>query len=362
MVKHNQTSSDALPASNHAPVYTLSDILGAPCTKEEALTLLKADSGSYQQYLEFRDTHQQKLLALLMGKHSLAVTYDSFFKKIMSPREKPERLESFLAALLNQKVKIKTVLPNDGTKLTESGSMVIMDLLVELADGSIINVEIQKIGYYFSGERSSCYESDLIMRQYNRIKSDRGKHFSFRDLKPVCMIVIMEHSPETFKKASPSYIHRQQITYDSGAEVASLFKTIYISLDTFHSVIHNISNQLDAWLTFLSSDAPEEIVQLVNIYPEFLSCYQDIVKFRTNPKELITMYSEALHILDRNTAQLMVEDMQETIQQQGATIQHQGATIQHQGATIQKLKDTSAQKDAQIAALEAELEKLKKQK
>lgn len=93
-------------------------------------------------------------------------------------------------------------------------------------------------------------------------------------------------------------------------------------------MVHNISNHLDAWLTFLISDDPEEIVQLVNAYPEFLSCYQDIVKFRTNPKELITMYSEALRILDRNTSQLMVEDMQEKIKQLEQELQQRALEAQ----------------------------------
>ena len=375
MAKHNHITTDTSLVSNHAPLYTCSDILGAPYTREESLKLLQEDSRSYQTYLGFEQEHQEKLLALLMGKRGLIITYDTFFKHIMNPDLHPERLEAFLSALLSQKVRIRQVLPQSGNKLSEAGSLVIMDLLVELADGTVINVEIQKIGYYFSGERSCCYESDLIMRQYNRVKSERGKRFSFRDLKPVIMIVIMEHSAKPFLAASPNYIHRQQFTYDSGAKITSLFKTIYVSLDIFHQVVHNISNPLEAWLTFLSSDDPERIVQLVNTYPEFLDCYQDIVKFRIHPKELITMYSEALLILDRNTSQLMIEDMQATIEnlrelaakkddtiaQKNDTIAEMGNTITQKDDTIAQKDDTITQKDAEISALRAEIASLKKQ-
>ncbi len=346
MAKHNQASLDTSSVSNSTPLYTCSDILGVAYTEEKALALLQRDNDSYQAYLGFEPEHQEKLLALLMGKRGLAITYDTFFKHVMNPDKNPERLERFLSALLSQKVKIRQVLPQTGNKLAEAGTLVIMDLLVELADSSIINVEIQKLGYYFSGERSCCYESDLIMRQYNQVKAERGKHFSFRDLKPVCMIIIMEHSARVFLDAFPNYIHRQQITYDSGAKVTSLFKTIYVSLDIFHAVVHNISNPLEAWLTFLSSDDPEQIVRLVNAFPEFLDCYQDIVKFRTNPKELILMYSEALLIMDRNTTQLMIEDMQTTIEQL-------------KELSAQK-DDIIAQKDDTIAALQAEIDRLSK--
>ena len=64
----------------------------------------------------------------------------------------------------------------------------------------------------------------------------------------------------------------------------------------------NIVTELDAWLTFFSCTDAEHIVRLVQEYPKFLEYYKDIAVFRTNPKELIYMFSEALEILDRNTA------------------------------------------------------------
>ena len=86
-----------------------------------------------------------------------------------------------------------------------------------------------------------------------------------------------------------------------------------ISLDTFHKTVHNITNKLDAWLTFLSSDEPEDIISLVNAYPEFMELYQEIAIFRTKPKELISMYSEALAIADRNTVRLMIDEMKDQV-------------------------------------------------
>ena len=86
--------------SNEQHSYTLADILGAPLSKEEILKLLQADSGTYDAYQHFKDEHsqeyQEKLLDFLRGKHGLCITYDTFFKKIMNPIEKRERLEKFL--------------------------------------------------------------------------------------------------------------------------------------------------------------------------------------------------------------------------------------------------------------------------
>lgn len=60
-----------------------------------------------------------------------------------------------------QKINILNVLPREGTKLTDTGSFVIMDILVRLSDGSYANVEMQKIGYYFPLARADCYASDI---------------------------------------------------------------------------------------------------------------------------------------------------------------------------------------------------------
>ncbi|MGN0345955.1 MAG: hypothetical protein ACI4DU_01590, partial [Lachnospiraceae bacterium] len=52
----------------------------------------------------------------------------------------PERLESLLEVLIGQHVTIRQVLPNDGERLAEHGSLVIMDIIAELEDGSIVDV------------------------------------------------------------------------------------------------------------------------------------------------------------------------------------------------------------------------------
>ena len=47
-----------------------------------------------------------------------------------------------------------------------------MDIIVETANGSVVNVEVQKIGYNFPGERAACYNADLLLRQYQRIRKE----------------------------------------------------------------------------------------------------------------------------------------------------------------------------------------------
>ena len=354
--------------NTHLLSTNLTNIFGTPLSSKEALSLLKEDKTTYETFLNFSPENQEKVLSFIQGQHGLKITYDPFFNHVMSPEYHPERLESFLTALLGQPVHITNILPREGIQLADSGSLVIMDILAELTDGSLIDVEMQKIGYSFPGQRSSCYVSDLIMRQYNRIRKEKMNKFNYRDMKPVYLIVLMEKSSKEFRQTAPFYIHRDQTIYDSGAEITSLSHTLYISLDTFHEVVQNIDTELDAWLTFLSSDAPSDIIKLVTAYPKFQEYYNDISKFRKNPKELVNMFSEALAIMDRNTELYMMTEMHDTIDElkkQKVKLEQSNVELAQSNTELAQsnaeLAQSNAVKDATITEQQAQIDSLKAQ-
>ena len=88
---------------------------------------------------------------------------------------------------------------------------------------------------------------------------------------------------------------------------------LLIPLDIFRENHQNISRKLDAWLLFIASDQPWDIREVIEAYPEFAELYREVFDFRYHKKELVSMYSEALRILDQNTVKLMVELQQEEI-------------------------------------------------
>ena len=294
---------------------TFDQILGKTCSREDAINALKKCPESYSLFSSFRTEHQNSILNFMQGLCSLDITLDKFFLHVLNPELHKDRLESLLSAFLKQPVTIKTILPREGVQLAEKGSLVIMDIIAELCDGSTVDIEMQKVGYLFPGQRSDCYTADMIMRQYNRIRNEKNEHFSYQDLKPVHLFILMEKSPKEFHKFPNSYIHEQQITYSSGLKLPSLSHTTYIALDTFNSMVQNINTELDAWLTFFSCTDAEHISRLVQKYPQFLDYYKDIAVFRNNPKELIYMFSEALEILDRNTANYMIDEMSQELKE-----------------------------------------------
>ena len=124
---------------------------------------------------------------------------------------------------------------------------------------------------------------------------------------------------------------------------------IFIPLDIFRENVQNkgIKNKLDAWLAFLSMDEPEQIIDLITVYPEFKVIYEHVYNICRNVEELMGIFSEELKILDRNTVKYMVDQMQETINEQKAQIAQQ--------------KNQLAEKDHQMQKLSADITMLKEQ-
>lgn len=139
-------------------------------SREEILREIDATVKLTEKFYSWREAQRQKFLDFCTGVRGIKMLYDSFFKEIMNPETVPERLEEFLSILLNRKVKIVDVLLGDSTRLADEQSLLIMDILVRFEDGTYCNVEVQKIGYAFPGERCACYSSDLLLRQYKKAR------------------------------------------------------------------------------------------------------------------------------------------------------------------------------------------------
>lgn len=158
-------------------------------TQEEIMEEITESERLWILWQNWNVDQQKEFLNFCTGIKGIKILYDSFFKEIMDPDTAPERLEELLSLILGQKIRILKVLPNDSTRIADESSLVIMDIVIELADHSIANVEVQKLGYKFPGQKAACYSADLLLRQYKRIKGEKGKTFSYRDIKKVYTII-----------------------------------------------------------------------------------------------------------------------------------------------------------------------------
>ena len=118
---------------------------------------------------------------------------------------------------------------------------------------------------------------------------------------------------------------------------------IFISLDIFRSKMHNkkVTTLLEAWMTFFSTDDPEEIIKLITDFPQFKPMYETLYQMCRNVENVMGFFSEELREMDRNTVRYMIDELQKEVDTQKALLQE---------------KDTAlAEKDALIASLQAEL-------
>ena len=318
-------------------------------TREEILKEITVSEELSAIYNSWTAEQRAQFLDICSGTKGVKMLYDSYIKEIMNPETNPDRLSWLLSVIMGQKVTVKQQLANDNNRMGDENSLVITDIVVELEDGTLANIEVQKIGYLFAGERASCYMADLLMRQYKRIKNKckaNNKKFNYKDVPPIYTIVFMEQSPADFKDYPDVLMHTFSHKSDSGLVMKMLQNCIFIPIDIFIDKLHNegINNEFDAWLTFLGCDDINYIIELITKYPAFKPMYQDLYDMCKNVEEVMHMFSKDLQEYDHNTVLYMIDELQDSVDAQKVTIKEQQAALDS--------------KDAEIASLQARVKEL----
>ena len=383
---------------------------------DAAMRQIKGDSWSLSAYgyLKSNEEWIGRYEDFLKGRKSLPLLYDPFFKKIFNPVERRDRLSELVSCLLGQKVTVLEVFPNEDSQFL--GVMIIMDMVVMMSDGSIANIEIQKISYDFQAERISCYSADLVLRQYKMITGNReiggagsdggsmkgSSKPSYKDMRPVHTIILFDNSSSSLisEVDKALYFHVGKTKFNTGIKIKLLQDYVLVSLDTFkkyrYSDIRKGRIEVTKYdydrtqysekqvtekmkldrLKYLSLFVAEteEIEQLIRIFPDLESVRLDINEYLERPKEVLNMFSEALRILDRNTAELMVDRMKDEMDElkvQKGKLEAQNGELEAQNGKLEALngeleaqnealKSSFKEKDAAIEAKDAEIERLKK--
>lgn len=331
-------------------------ILGDSQTREAVMQKIYSDEEPKKLFEKLSEEMQEEIVAFAMGNWGLKVTYDPIFKFIFNPAVKPERLSELLSLILEENVEVVAVLPNESDRISDKGSLLVMDILVKLKSGALANVEIQKIGYTFPGQRCACYSADLLMRQLARVKQEMGEKFSYKYLKKVYSIVFVEKSTSEYHKFPDVYIHRGKQIFDTGLELDMLQEYVTIPLDIFKEIQHNELSKLDAWLYFLSSDDPRDISRVVEAYPQFKELYNELLMLRYQLKELIEMYDvyrEAMRVADENAVKYMIEEQKKEIDENKKIIKEQKQELEEQNSKLEE-------QNSKIEEQQEEIERLRK--
>lgn len=311
-----------------------------PFSEKYILDQLQKSPITYKHFTSMEASWRKRFLDFCEGKTSLPLTYDPFFKRIFHPDIHPDRLSRLISSLLGINIRVLQILPNEDT-IMDGNSLLIMDVLVETEEGMLINVEIQKQAYAFPAQRISCYSADLLLRQYARVRGEKGKYFTYKDIKKVYVIVILEKNTSMLNQFPDHYIHYGKTLFNTGLPLELLQEYCLVTLDVFQKIPYAERNKCEqtAWLSLLVTESMEDVVQLLKDYPWLEEIYQEIAQLRQNPEEVLSMFSKALKILDDNTVKYMIDE---------------------KDAEIEKLNTALANKDAALANKDAEIERLRK--
>lgn len=170
-------------------------------------------------------------------------------------------------------------------------------------------------------------------------------------MKQVYTIVLFEQSPSAFHEFPDTYLHYFRQRSDTGLEIELLQKYLFVPLDIFRKIQHNknirITNRLEAWLAFFSMDEPEAVIAIIEKYPDFKAVYEQIYDICQDIEEVMGMFSKELRELDRNTAQLMIDEMQEELNQERRKTEQ----------ISQELNRKLEQKDRELKQIDQEYQK-----
>lgn len=121
---------------------------------------------------------------------------------------------------------------------------------------------------------------------------------------------------------------------------------IFISLDIFRLKMHNkkVTTLLEAWMTFFSTDDPEEIIKLITDFPQFKPMYETLYQMCRNVENVMGFFSEELREMDRNTVRYMIDELQKEVDTQKALLEEKDTVIAEKDAIIANLQAKLAEK------------------
>lgn len=171
-----------------------------------------------------------------------------------------------------------------------------------------------------------------------------------------------------FRKYPRKYLHYFAQSSNTGLKLDLLQRYLLIPLDIFRKCLQNrrkeagtsrkggtirLKNRLEAWLAFISSDKPEDILEVVRAYPDFRELYREVFQFRDQRRELISMYSKALSILDANTVELMVELEKRKAEKQRKLLEKQKRKTEELQKVLEAQKVMMEEQDKELIYLRA---------
>lgn len=120
-----------------------------------------------------------------------------------------------------------------------------------------------------------------------------------------------------------------------------------------------ISTLREAWLTFLCESRPERLAELFQAFPQFVAIYETLYSMDKDMVRAMGFFSKELRIMDQNTVQYMIDEMEGTIDRLRALkdeLEGQKSQLESQKS---QLESRNSQLEGQNSQLEAENDRLR---
>ena len=140
-------------------------------------------------------------------------------------------------------------------------------------------------------------------------------------------------------------------------ELELLQRFYLISLDVFSENKYPLdkNNRVTAWLSLLATRNVDDLTEILAVYPWLEAIYQDMVSYLHKPEKVLTMFSDALKILDNNTVQYMIDEMQNTIDDQKAHLSDAHSQLADKDSQLTDMHSLINDQAAEIAELKKQL-------
>ena len=211
-----------------------------------------------------------------------------------------------------------------------------------------------------------CLSYD-ISQDSDSISAIGHKTFSYKDMKNVHTIVLFENSNSNLINSdNPElYFHVGTTTFNTHINFPLLQKYHMISLDTFRKYRYSdiIKGNIEikkcdydedvyekpltdqmlrdrlAFLSLFVTETVDEAIAIQNIFPELSEIFNEMNEYLARPEEVLGMFSEALRILNHNTAVLMVDEYRKKYQEMENNLRKEMKKSQEMQQEMQEMQN-----------------------
>ena len=112
-----------------------------------------------------------------------------------------------------------------------------------------------------------------------------------------------------------------------------------------------------AFLSLFVTETVDEAIAIQNIFPELSEIFNEMNEYLARPEEVLGMFSEALRILNHNTAVLMVDEYRKKYQEMENNLRKEMKKSQEMQQEMQEQQKILDDKDKQINSQEEQHKK-----